>query len=136
MQLALRALANDKRILILEWLKRPRGHFPRQVEGDLVEDGVCGVFIADKLGISQPTVSELETRAKVANRTPSVGYDREHASKRLAAVARIFPKSLRCGIFARESWRVVRYRRLTSADSALRKSGGLRRRILRRRRSK
>ncbi|MDP9024387.1 MAG: ArsR family transcriptional regulator, partial [Candidatus Eremiobacteraeota bacterium] len=24
----------------------------------LVEDGVCGVLIADKLGVSQPTVSE------------------------------------------------------------------------------
>jgi ArsR family transcriptional regulator len=28
------------------------------VDGDLVEDGVCSVFIADKLGVSQPTASE------------------------------------------------------------------------------
>lgn len=55
---ALRAVANDRRLQILEWLKDPRAHFPEQVEGDLVDDGVCGVFIADKLGISQPTVSE------------------------------------------------------------------------------
>jgi ArsR family transcriptional regulator len=26
--------------------------------GDLVKDGVCGLFIADKLGVSQPTASE------------------------------------------------------------------------------
>jgi len=28
------------------------------VDGDLVEDGVCGILIAEKLGVSQPTVSE------------------------------------------------------------------------------
>jgi ArsR family transcriptional regulator len=55
---ALKAMANDRRLLILEWLKDPRAHFPRQVDGDLVDDGVCGVFIAEKLGVSQPTVSE------------------------------------------------------------------------------
>jgi len=55
---ALRALANDKRLLILEWLKHPRVHFPPQVDGDLVKDGVCGIHIAAKLKISQPTASE------------------------------------------------------------------------------
>jgi len=53
----LRALANDRRLQILEWLKDPRANFPPQVDGDLVRDGVCGVRIAQKLGISQPTVS-------------------------------------------------------------------------------
>ena len=53
-----RALASDRRLLILEWLKRPRAHFRSQVDGDLVRDGVCGVLIAEKLGVSQPTVSE------------------------------------------------------------------------------
>jgi DNA-binding transcriptional ArsR family regulator len=37
---AFRALASDRRLLILEWLKRPRAHFCPQ------------------LGVSQPTVSE------------------------------------------------------------------------------
>ena len=54
----LRALANDRRLLILEWLKDPQAHFPPQIDGDLVKDGVCGVLIAEKLGVSQPTVSE------------------------------------------------------------------------------
>jgi DNA-binding transcriptional ArsR family regulator len=58
MERALRALANDRRLQILEWLKDPRAHFPAQVDGDLVDDGVCGGFIADKLGVSQPTASE------------------------------------------------------------------------------
>ena len=44
---ALRALASDRRLLILEWLKDPRAHFPRQLDGDLVDDGVCGVLIAE-----------------------------------------------------------------------------------------
>jgi DNA-binding transcriptional ArsR family regulator len=43
---------------IVDWLKDPRAHFPEQVWGDLVDDGVCGVFIAEKLGVSQPTASE------------------------------------------------------------------------------
>jgi ArsR family transcriptional regulator len=53
-----RALASRKRLQILEWLKAPRRHFPPQVDGDLVADGVCGVLIARKLGVSQPTASE------------------------------------------------------------------------------
>jgi ArsR family transcriptional regulator len=53
-----KALANERRFQILEWLKRPRRHFPPQIDGDLVKDGVCGVLIAEKLGVSQPTVSE------------------------------------------------------------------------------
>jgi DNA-binding transcriptional ArsR family regulator len=55
---ALKALGNERRLLILDWLKDPRAHFRPQVDGDLVEDGVCGVLIAEKLGVSQPTLSE------------------------------------------------------------------------------
>ena len=55
---ALRALANERRLQILEWLKDPVANFPPQVDGDLVEDGVCAVWIAEKLGVSQPTLSE------------------------------------------------------------------------------
>lgn len=55
---AFKALANERRIQILEWLKEPRKHFPPQVDGDLVNDGVCGLLIAKKLRVSQPTASE------------------------------------------------------------------------------
>jgi DNA-binding transcriptional ArsR family regulator len=51
----LKAVSSGKRLQILDWLRDPRAHFPEQADGDLVEDGVCGVFIARKLGISQPT---------------------------------------------------------------------------------
>ena len=53
-----KALANENRLAILEWLKDPTAHFRPQVDGDLVEDGVCGLFIAEKLGVSQATLSE------------------------------------------------------------------------------
>jgi ArsR family transcriptional regulator len=53
-----KALANQKRLEVLEWLKEPRAHFPPQVWGDLEKDGVCGVYIAEKLGVSAPTASE------------------------------------------------------------------------------
>ncbi len=54
----MQALANERRLQILDWLKDPVANFPPQVDGDLVKDGVCGVFIAEKLGVSQPTASE------------------------------------------------------------------------------
>ena len=54
----LQAVASDKRLQILEWLKHPRKNFPPQVYGDLVKDGVCGMHIAGKLGVGQPTASE------------------------------------------------------------------------------
>jgi ArsR family transcriptional regulator len=54
----IKALANDSRMKILRWLKAPRANFPPQVDGDLVKDGVCGIFIAQKLGVGQPTASE------------------------------------------------------------------------------
>ena len=53
-----KAVANDRRLLILTWLKTPAKHFPPQKDGDLIKDGVCGLFIAEKLGISAPTASE------------------------------------------------------------------------------
>jgi DNA-binding transcriptional ArsR family regulator len=56
--IGIRALSNERRLQILEWLKEPKRHFRRQVDGDLVKDGVCGLLIAEKLGVSQPTVSE------------------------------------------------------------------------------
>jgi DNA-binding transcriptional ArsR family regulator len=54
----LKILGNEKRLAVLAWLIDPVKHFPPQRDGDLVADGVCSVFIADKLGVSQPTASE------------------------------------------------------------------------------
>jgi len=89
-----KALANERRLQILTWLKEPRGHFPPQVDGDLVRDGVCGMFIAEKLGVSPPTASEhlrILTRAGLvrAKRVKQwTFYKRDE--KRIAAVKRAF----------------------------------------------
>jgi ArsR family transcriptional regulator len=58
MEVGLKALANNKRLQILSWLKEPTAHFRPQTDGDLIKDGVCGQLIAEKLGVSQPTASE------------------------------------------------------------------------------
>ena len=58
LEVALRAVANERRLRILDWLKDPRRHFPPQMDGDLVKDGVCSLFIAKKLKITQPSASE------------------------------------------------------------------------------
>jgi DNA-binding transcriptional ArsR family regulator len=58
MEQLVKALANARRLEILNWLKAPRKYFPPQVSGDLVSDGVCGLYIAQKLGVGQPTASE------------------------------------------------------------------------------
>ena len=89
-----KALANERRLQVLAWLKRPREHFPPQVDGDLVRDGVCGLFIAQKLGVSQPTASEhlkVLTRAGLlrARRIKQwTFYKRDE--KRIAEVKRMF----------------------------------------------
>ena len=53
----LKALGNEKRLQILTWILTPTDHFPKQRDGDLVEDGVCVGFITQKIGLSQPTVT-------------------------------------------------------------------------------
>ena len=54
----IKALGNEKRLQVLDWLRDPVANFPPQREGDLAEDGVCALFIAEKLGVSPPTCGE------------------------------------------------------------------------------
>ncbi|MEW2163619.1 winged helix-turn-helix domain-containing protein [Streptomyces sp. NPDC007084] len=49
----LRVPGNGRRLDILEWLRDPAAHFPRQRHGDLVEDGVTPESLAHKLGVSR-----------------------------------------------------------------------------------
>ncbi|WP_114011485.1 ArsR/SmtB family transcription factor [Cohaesibacter intestini] len=53
----LSAVANENRLRILHWLAEPEHHFPPQVDGDLINDGVCVGFITEKIGLKQPTVT-------------------------------------------------------------------------------
>lgn len=59
------ALANPKRLQILDWLKDPEAHFPPQKAGDLAKDGVCVLYVAEKLRVAQPTAtSHLQMLAR------------------------------------------------------------------------
>jgi DNA-binding transcriptional ArsR family regulator len=58
LELLFKVLASGRRQQILSWLKAPTEHFPPQRDGDLVKDGVCGLLIAKKLRVSQPTASD------------------------------------------------------------------------------
>jgi ArsR family transcriptional regulator len=53
----IRALSNEKRLQIMEWLLDPKEHFPPQEFGDLEQDGVCVGHITKKVGLRQPTVT-------------------------------------------------------------------------------
>ncbi|GHA00432.1 hypothetical protein GCM10008090_06500 [Arenicella chitinivorans] len=53
----LQALSNANRLQIMAWILQPREHFEAQIDGDLVDDGVCVGRIVDKIGLSQPTVT-------------------------------------------------------------------------------
>lgn len=54
----LKAIANPNRLAILGWLKDPTRHFRPQIDGDLIEDGVCALLIGEKLGLAQPTTAQ------------------------------------------------------------------------------
>lgn len=53
----MQGLSGERRLQVLEWLRRPIAHFPPQRDGDLETDGVCVVLLAEKLGVSQPTAT-------------------------------------------------------------------------------
>lgn len=57
LEAAMKALASERRLQILDWLKDPTAHFPPQEHGDPIEHGACNAFIVDKLGVSQPAAS-------------------------------------------------------------------------------
>ena len=57
LEVALKALASDTRLTILDWLKDVQANFPPQEHGDPVTEGACNLFIVEKLGVSQPTGS-------------------------------------------------------------------------------
>jgi DNA-binding transcriptional ArsR family regulator len=52
-----KALSSERRQQVLKWLVDPVANFPSQHTGDLVKDGVCVGFIADKFGIAQPSAT-------------------------------------------------------------------------------
>ncbi len=55
-----KALSNEKRLLVLKWLKEPEKHFtPPVVEGaDFDNAGVCVTQLHQKLEVTQSTASQ------------------------------------------------------------------------------
>jgi len=67
-----KALSNATRLDILRWLKDPEINFPPHAELGHFDFGVCGQFIQDKSGLSQPTISHyLSTMHKAGLLTPT-----------------------------------------------------------------
>lgn len=54
----LKAINNETRLKILEWLKNPVENFPPHESGLSFENGVCVAYIQEKAGISQATTSQ------------------------------------------------------------------------------
>ena len=87
----LKALASDKRLKILDWLKDVQANFPPQEHGDPVTEGACNLFIVEKLGVSQPTGSRhlkvlVDAGLVVATRRKGWTYYRRNEDA-IAAVA-------------------------------------------------
>ena len=73
----LKAVASTVRLDILHYLRDPTSHFPAQVDGDLMRDGVCSGFICEKLGIAPATASrhlKLLTDAELLIATRKKGW--------------------------------------------------------------
>lgn len=77
LETTLKALASERRLQILEWLKDPAAHFPSQEHGDPIKHGACNQFIVEKLGVSQPAASrhlKVLTDAGLLIATPRKGW--------------------------------------------------------------
>ena len=91
LEVTLKALASDKRLKILDWLKDVQANFPPQEHGDPVTEGACNLFIVEKLGVSQPTGSRhlkvlVDAGLVVATRRKGWTYYRRNEDA-IAAVA-------------------------------------------------
>lgn len=73
-----KALSNEKRLQILDWLKEPEKNFPPQglhiPEGDSFDKSVCVGSIQEKAGISQSTVSHYLDMMQRAGLLESARY--------------------------------------------------------------
>ena len=54
-----RVLSNKTRFEILQWLKDPESNFPPHQELGHFDFGVCGLYIQEKSGLSQSTISHF-----------------------------------------------------------------------------
>jgi len=62
----IKALCNENRLKILQWLDNPSENFPPQEMEDIEEVGVCVDFIREKAGVSQSTTSQYMSKLQEA----------------------------------------------------------------------
>lgn len=63
----IKALSNENRLKILQWLDDPTENFPPQELEDMEEVGVCVDFIRRKVGVSQSTTSQYMSTLQEAD---------------------------------------------------------------------
>lgn len=88
----LKALASERRLQILEWLKDPAANFPPQEHADHALHGACNLFIVEKLGVSQPAGSRhlkvlVDAGLVIATRRKGWTYYRRNEDTIAAAAA-------------------------------------------------
>lgn len=92
----LRTPTSERRLDILEWLRDPVTHFPRQRHADLVEDGVTAEAVAGKLGVPRSVAdTHLNLLADIGLlRTKKIRWRTYYRrdEMRIAEVARMFEK--------------------------------------------
>ncbi|HIW06752.1 MAG TPA: metalloregulator ArsR/SmtB family transcription factor [Candidatus Ignatzschineria merdigallinarum] len=69
-----KALSNDKRVEILQWLKEPEKHFDTTNENVAIKGGVCVGDIQEKSGLSQSTISQYLAMMQKAELLESVRH--------------------------------------------------------------
>lgn len=63
----IKALCNENRLRILQWLDDPSENFPPQEQEDIEKVGVCVDYIREKAGVSQSTTSQYLSKLQEAD---------------------------------------------------------------------
>ena len=92
--LVLKAIGNEKRLQILEWLKEPRAHFPPHQEVEGFEHGVCVAYIQRKSGLSQSATSKFMATLEQADLVIATRIGKWTYYKRNEASIRAFTEYL------------------------------------------
>lgn len=90
-----KALANKTRVDILSWLKAPEQHFPPHKEVEGFSYGVCLVFIKEKSGLSQSTISQYMNQLTEAGLTEATRIGKWTYFKRNEKALRTFSEYIK-----------------------------------------
>jgi len=89
-----KVLSNKTRLSILKWLKNPEVNFPHNQELGHFNDGVCGQFIQDKSGLSQPTISHYLSSMEKAGLLKAIRHGKWTYFKRNEMIIRDYANSV------------------------------------------